>query len=147
MNYLMKRITLVIILMCSALFAQNTPPVVTNVDFNMRNDGSKIVDITYDVYDAQGQTMTVTIAASSDGGVTWNLPITQVSGEVGSGITNGTGKTIAWNAGAEIPNFYSATVQIRITADNGVFNACAGSPTVTYAGKIYETFGIRNNIG
>lgn len=105
MNYLMKRITLVIILMCSALFAQNTPPVVTNVDFNMRNDGSKIVDITYDVYDAQGQTMTVTIAASSDGGATWNLPITQVAGAVGSGITNGTGKTIVWNAGAEIPNF------------------------------------------
>ncbi|MCK6649670.1 MAG: hypothetical protein L6Q66_08440 [Bacteroidia bacterium] len=106
----------------------------------MRNDGSKMVDITYDVFDAQGQTMTVTITASSDSGATWNLPITQVTGAVGSGITNGTGKIIVWNAGAEIPNFYSATVQIRITADdNYVPPPCPGIPTVTYAGKTYNT--------
>lgn len=128
-------------IMCGALFAQNTPPVVTNVDFNMRNDGSKMVDITYDVFDAQGQTMTVTIAASSDSGATWNLPITQVTGAVGSGITNGTGKTIVWNAGAEIPNFYSATVQIRITADDNYVppQPCPGIATVTYGGKVYNT--------
>jgi len=131
-------------IMCGALFAQNTPPVVTNVDFNMRNDGSKMVDITYDVFDAQGQTMTVTITASSDSGATWNLPITQVTGAVGSGITNGTGKTIVWNAGAEIPNFYSATVQIRITADDNYVPPppCPGTPTVYYAGKTYNTIQI-----
>jgi len=146
MYCLMKRITLVTILLCGSHFAQNTAPVVTNVDFNMRNDGSKMVDITYDVFDAQGQTMTVTIAASSDGGATWNLPITQVTGAVGGGITNGTGKTIVWNAGAEIPNFYSATVQIRITADDNYVPPppCPGTPTVTYAGKTYNTVQIGN---
>lgn len=123
------------------VLAQNTAPVVTNVDFNMRNDGSKIVDITYDVNDVDGQAMTITIAASSDGGATWNLPITQVTGAVGSGITNGTGKTIVWNAGAEIPNFYSATVQIRISADDGIVQC--GSQ-ITYAGKTYNTVQIGN---
>lgn len=145
----MKNILLLIIaiiLTAVNAFAQNTAPVVTNVDFNMRNDGSKIVDITYDVFDAQGQTMTVTIAASSDGGATWNLPITQVTGAVGSGITNGTGKTIVWNAGAEIPNFYSATVQIRISADDEYVAAqpCPGIPSVTYGGKTYNTVRIGN---
>ncbi len=125
------------------VLAQNTAPVVTNVDFNMRNDGSKMVDITYDVNDVDGQTMTVTIAASSDGGATWNLPITQVIGAVGSGITNGTGKTIVWNAGAEIPNFYSETVQIRITADDGYVFTC-GTSTVYYSGKTYNTVQIGN---
>lgn len=141
-----KRVTIFTILLYGIAFAQNTAPVVTNVDFTMRNDGSKVVDITYDVFDAQGQTMTVTIAASSDGGVTWNLPITQVTGAVGSGITNGTGKIIVWNAGAEIPNFYSATVQLRITADDGVvpIPTCPGIPTVTYAGKTYNTVQIGN---
>ncbi|MBX2977035.1 MAG: hypothetical protein KF721_12945 [Ignavibacteriaceae bacterium] len=127
--------------MSGLLFAQNTAPVVTNVDFNMRNDGSKMVDITYDVNDVDGQAMTITIAASSDGGTTWSLPITQVTGAVGSGITNGTGKTIVWNAGGEIPNFYSATVQIRISADDNYVppQPCPGIPTVTYAGKTYNT--------
>lgn len=133
-----KRVIIFTILLCSTVFAQNTPPVVTNVDFTMRNDGSKMVDITYDVYDAQGQTMTVTIAASSDGGATWNLPITQVTGAVGSGITNGTGKTIVWNTGAELPNFYSTTVQIRISADDGYVFIC-GTDIVWYADKIYNT--------
>jgi len=133
---LTKRVIIIVAIMSGALFAQNTAPVVSNVNFNMRNDGSKIVDITYDVNDAQGQTMTVTIAASSDSGASWNLPITQVTGAVGSSITNGTGKTIVWNAGAEIPNFYSSTVQIRITADDGVF-PCGSQ--ITYAGKTYNT--------
>ncbi|HRI47051.1 MAG TPA: FISUMP domain-containing protein [Ignavibacteriaceae bacterium] len=136
-----KRVITMVVIMCGLLFAQNTAPVVSNVDFNMRNDGSNIVDITYDVNDVDGQTMTVTIAASSDGGATWNLPITQVTGAVGSGITNGTGKAIVWNAGAEIPNFYSATVQIRITADDGVF-PCGSQ--ITYAGKTYTTVKIGN---
>jgi uncharacterized protein (TIGR02145 family) len=125
------------------IYAINLAPVITNVDFNMRNDGSKIVDIIYDVNDVDGQTMTITVAASSDMGATWDMPITQVTGAIGNGITNGTSKTIVWNAGEDVPNFYSHMVQIRITADDGyAFNACAGTQTVTYAGKTYNTIGI-----
>lgn len=99
--------------------AQYNPPVVTNVDFNMRTDGSRIVDINYDVNDADGNTMTITVKASSDDGVTWNLPITNVSGAVGSGITSGNGKIIIWDAGVEHPNFSSQTVKIKVIAEDG----------------------------
>ncbi|MFH0734580.1 MAG: FISUMP domain-containing protein [bacterium] len=120
------------------IIAINNVPVVTNVDFNIRADGSKIVDIIYDVNDADGNNMTVTVTASSDSGVTWGLPITNITGAVGSGITSGIGKTIVWNTGVEHPNFYSPTVQIKITADDGVVNVC-GNYAINYAGKIYNT--------
>ncbi len=125
------------------IYAINLAPVVTNVDFNMRNDGSKIVDIIYDVNDVDGQTMTITVAASSDMGATWDMPITQVTGAIGGGITNGTGKTIVWNAGEDVPNFYSHMVQIRITADDGVWVFPCGSQ-ITYSGKTYNTVQIGN---
>lgn len=134
---LLGKVLLILLLDVTALCAQNAP-VVTNVDFNMRNDGSKIVDIIYDVNDADGDTMTISIEASSDGGTTWGLSITQVTGAVDGGITSGTGKTIVWYAGNEHPNFYSPTVQIRITAFdvNIPFNC---GTQITYAGKTYNT--------
>ena len=114
-----KFLATVIIFVTNLIFAQYNPPIVTNVDFNMRTDGSRIVDITYNVYDADANTLNITVKASSDDGVTWNLPITNVTGDVGSGITSGTGKTIIWNAGVEHPNFSSQTVKIKIIAEDG----------------------------
>ncbi len=114
-----KFLATVIIFVTNLIFAQYNPPIVTNVDFNMRTDGSRIVDITYNVYDADANTLNITVKASSDDGVTWNLPITNVTGDVGSGITSGTGKTIVWNAGVEHPNFSSQTVKIKIIAEDG----------------------------
>jgi hypothetical protein len=120
---MLKKITyllLIFILDASISIAQYNPPVVTNVDFNMRTDGSRIVDITYNVNDADGNSMTITVKASSDDGVTWNLSINNVTGDIGSGIISGNGKTIVWNAGAEHPNFSSQTVKIKIIAEDGI---------------------------
>ena len=120
------------------LFAQtNHAPVVTNVDFTIRPDGSKIVDITYDVFDADSDTLKVTIEASSDGGATWGLSCANISGAIGKDITSGAGKTIVWNTGVEHPNFYSPTVQIRITANDLYFGTCGDQ--LIYAGKSYNT--------
>lgn len=119
---MLKKITyilLIFILGANISIAQYNPPVVSNVDFNMRTDGSRIVDITYNINDADGNTMTITVKASSDDGVTWDLPITNVTGDVGSGITSGNGKTIVWNVGVEHPNFSSQTVKIKIIAEDG----------------------------
>lgn len=119
----------------------NEVPIVSNVDFTMRNDGSKIVEIIYDVYDANEQPLTITVASSSDGGISWDLPITQISGDIGSGITNGNGKTIVWDAAADLPNFSSPTVQIRISADDGIEFIC-GTDKIKHEGKIYNTIEI-----
>ena len=103
----MKKVLLFIILCFSVLQAQNNVPVVSNVNFAMRQDGSKIVDIAYDVFDPNGKTLYVKVEASSDAGETWNLRIDKMTGDVGFGITSGTNKEIVWNAVKDNPEFYS----------------------------------------
>jgi len=116
-------IQLMLLLSVSSVSAQNNVPVVTNVDLQQRTDYSLFVDIYYDVNDADGDSMTITMLASSDSGATWNLTCNNISGAVGNGITNGTGKHIVWNMGAEHPNFFSNNVMVEIAADDGVISA------------------------
>ncbi|MFC2135335.1 FISUMP domain-containing protein [Bacteroidota bacterium] len=123
--------------------AQNINPVVSNVTFSQRTDGSFIVDIYYDVNDADGNSMTVTMQASNDSGATWIFSCEQITGDVGAGITSGTSKHIVWDFGAEHPVTYGEQFQIKIIADDGVSVgggvSCPGIPTVTYEGKTYHT--------
>jgi uncharacterized protein (TIGR02145 family) len=130
------------IIFCSVLFslkvnAQNNSPVVSNVIFHQRLDSSFKVDIYYDVTDPAGNLLTISVQTSSDAGQTWALPVTSVTGDVGTNVTGGTGKHIIWNFGVDDQNFFSDKIQIQITAVSIV--PCPGTPTVTYAGKTYNT--------
>lgn len=122
-NFPVQYILFLLLLSHLGLFAQNHVPVVTNVDLQQRTDYTLIVDIYYDVFDADEDTMTVTMFASSDSGATWNLTCNNITGAIGSGITNGTGKHIIWNIGVEHPNFFSNKVMIEIAADDGIPSA------------------------
>lgn len=84
----------------------NASPVVTNVTAVQRLDGSKIIDIWYDLADADGDSCTVSLKLSHNGGATYTLipSETKLSGDLGSNISPGTGKHIIWNAGDE--HFY-----------------------------------------
>jgi len=84
----------------------NASPVVTNVTAVQRLDGSKIIDIWYDLADAEGDSCTVSLRLSHNGGTTYTLipSEAQLSGDLGSNISPGTGKHIIWNAGEE--HFY-----------------------------------------
>jgi len=116
-------------------------PTVTNVTFSQRTDGSHIVDVYYDLNNSGGGAMTVTMEVSDDNGATWNFPCVQITGDVGSGITSGTNKHIIWNFASEHPNKYDDQFRIKIIADGGggMGVPCPGIPTVTYAGKTYNT--------
>jgi uncharacterized protein (TIGR02145 family) len=57
----------------------------------------------------------ITSEASFDGGTNFTA-ISQVSGDVGYGITTGNLKHIIWNFGSEFPLIYNITTKIRITA-------------------------------
>jgi len=103
------------------LLAQNHAPQVSNVTFEQRMDGSHKVDIYYDLYDADGDAMTVTMQASNDAGTTWDVSCKQISGDVGENIMSGNDKHIVWDFGAEHPDVYWDKVQIKITADDGHF--------------------------
>ena len=99
--------------------AQPDPPVVSNVAFAQRTDGSGIVDVAYDLVDGDSPTVTVTLEASSDGGATWTLTTATYSGDVGAGIAPGSGKAIEWDFATDNPGLFLDNVVIRVTADDG----------------------------
>ena len=98
----------------------NRAPVVSNVHAVQR-PGTMLVDIYYDVHDADGDAMTISVQISDDGGQTWRVPAeTFVEGsDVGLRITSGTGKQIVWDAGADAPDVYGANFRPKIIADDG----------------------------
>lgn len=100
--------------------AQNTNPIVSNVHFAKRTDGSILVDVYYDVTDADGNPVTITMLASNDNGTTWTFSCSSVTGNIGAGITSGTNKHIVWNFGVDHPNYSNSQIKIKIIADDGI---------------------------
>ena len=99
--------------------AANDPPAVTSVHSQQRLDASRIVDITYDLSDGDGDLCLITLLASDDSGATWTVPVTAVEGDVGGGIVPGTGKTIEWNPAVDLPGISGTQFKIRVIADDG----------------------------
>jgi len=97
----------------------NHLPVVSNVIASQRTDGSKLVDIYYNLADADGNLCTVTLLASDDGGATWTVPIAVLTGAVGGGVTPGTGRHIVWDSAADLPDAYGTNYKVRVCAFEG----------------------------
>ena len=81
-------------LLTMSLWAQeeNQEPVVTN-PIAKQLDYEHVL-ISYDVEDGDGDLMSVSVKVSDDGGKTFGLtvPLEQLSGDVGEGISSGKGK-------------------------------------------------------
>ncbi len=92
-------------------------PIVSNVQAKQR-EGSRLVDITYDVADPDNPTLTVYLKVSPDGGTIWKGPVEMVSGDVGRGIMPGGGKRLVWDAGKEFPNQFGVKYRYRIGASD-----------------------------
>ncbi|MHC4445174.1 MAG: hypothetical protein ACYTA5_21455, partial [Planctomycetota bacterium] len=65
----------------------NSAPVVSNVTASQRTDGSRKVDIRYNLADGDGDACIVSVVVSNDAGGTWTVPVTALSGAFGSGVT------------------------------------------------------------
>ena len=103
---------------CLAATLQAAPPVVSNVRAAQR-PGTKLVDIYYDLADADGDLQLIQVAASSDGGLTYGLPCFTLSGAVGPGVSPGMNRHIVWNAGADWDGNWVPGCRVRITAHDG----------------------------
>ncbi len=123
-RYLMI-LAFVLMLLCLTSLSANTPPVVSNMTTTQRTDGTYLVDIYYDVSDADGDLLTISLEVSDDGGSTWNVDCELVSGDVGTGIISGIGKHIVWNMGTEHPNVID-TYNFKVLADDGVDDLAIG---------------------
>src|SRR5687767_7812196 len=93
-------ILLLITVLIGSFHTFGGPPVVTNV-VALQRTGTKLVDIRYDVADGDGDPLKVRIEISNNGGTTYSVPATSLTGEIGAGITPGSGKLIVWNAGID----------------------------------------------
>jgi len=91
------------------------PAAITNATAAQRTDGSKLLDVYYDLTGSE-PAYDVAMQVSFDDGQNYQ-PVAQVSGDAGT-VSPGTGKQITWDAGAEFPDgFYSQTMKFRILAD------------------------------
>jgi len=123
-------------LLVSIASAAGAEPVVSNVQ-GLQRPGTKLVDISYDVT-ADTPTVAVTLRISSDGGATFEVPATTLSGAVGPNVPVGTGKVITWNAGTDWLGNYSTAMRFEVTADDGVVTAPDGFVYVA-AGSLPES--------
>ena len=118
---------LLLFLLCGVLLLPGVlraaDPVVSNVQMAQRDDGSRIVDITYDLSDDDSDTLAVSFSASDDGGMTWNMPVLNYSGDVGEGVATGTGRHIVWDLGGLGTELDGTDFRVRVTAsDVGVLH-------------------------
>ena len=75
--------------------------------------GTRLVDVYYDLGGGV-QPYTVSLQGSLDGGTTWTLPVTTVTGNVGAGVTAGTNRMVTWNAGVDWSGQMGTNVKFRV---------------------------------
>jgi len=90
---------------------------VTNVVAAQRS-GTKLIDIRYDVFDADGDPLKIRIEISNNGGTNYLVPAVSISGDVGNNITPGTNKLIVWNAAIDWDGEYSPLMRVRVIASD-----------------------------
>ena len=102
------------------------PPMVTNVNYQQRtepddpNGGyrlTKFVDITYNL--EGNRSCFVEFFFSYDGGITFPILCTSMTGAQGPGIDPGYGLTATWDAGTDWNQQYTERARIRIKATYG----------------------------
>ena len=102
------------------------PPEVSNVSATVR-PGTSLVDISYDVADADGDPLTVAVKVTTDGGGNFSVPANTLTGGTTPGYPavafdggqmQKTGLQIVWDAGADWSGNISDSVQVRVIADD-----------------------------
>ena len=116
MGKMMKRyLAGMILIIAPTLFAG--APIVNNVTFAQRTNGSFLVDIYFDAIDTDGDILEILIEASIDSGKTWTVPCSTLTGDVGKNIEPGNAKHVIWDFYADMPDTNSNDFIIRVTAE------------------------------
>ena len=96
-------------------FAAN--PIVSNASTTQQK-GAKIMDVRYDVADADGDVLKISAEVSTNSGASFDVAAASFSGDYGFGVSPGTGKKFSWDAGADLNGIYTKELRIRIIADD-----------------------------
>ncbi|MBO61001.1 MAG: hypothetical protein CMO63_03380 [Verrucomicrobiales bacterium] len=93
----------------------NRTPVVENVTA-AQVEGTKLMEIFYDLKVADQRDCLVTVKWSTDNGATFPLTATALVGEAGPGVVPGEGLKITWDMGVDWNNQFTQTGRIKIIA-------------------------------
>ncbi|MFK8054831.1 MAG: M28 family peptidase [Saprospiraceae bacterium] len=110
------------ILLCSTLLlltiqllAQNQSPEITNV-ISQYDDATQQLVVGYDVFDAEGEAITVTFLISDNDGESYDINTTGATGDLGASVLSGTGKSIVWDATGLLSG--SGDYKVKLVADD-----------------------------
>lgn len=108
-------LTLIIFVFVSTFVQGRTlaPETLYMLNYSQRQ-GTKLVDISYELNLPIGQTAEVSFSFSNDDGATFPVRCVSVTGHVGPGQTSG-GKTVVWNAGNDWPRQFTDRGRIQAT--------------------------------
>ena len=111
-------LSIIVLLTTASVIFANSAPVVSSVSVSQRTDGSKKIDIRYNLSDADGDKCTVSVQVSSDGGSTWTVPAVSFTGAVGANISTRTNKLITWDCAKDLPGVFGSNYRTKLTADD-----------------------------
>ncbi len=94
----------------------NTAPEIFNFSAAQRTDGSKTVDLYYDIADADTNMVSIGVELSEDNGTTWDVILSTLGGDIGDNIEPGTNKHITWLAGDEAETYEGTLFRFRLSA-------------------------------
>lgn len=116
-------------------------PVIYNLQIAQRIDGSGLVDIHYDLFDANNNPADISLLLSSSGGTSFEISPDPafLSGDIGIGIPLGEGKHIIWNAGAQGIALESDQYRFRLLAEDGTTYGTVATPVFDPPGGVYST--------
>lgn len=103
------------VLLASGMVVFATPPEISNVRASQRS-GTKLVDIYYNVVDADGDLLKVRVEISDNDGVKYSVPAFSLTGDIGEEVVPGTDKHIVWDAGADWDGEYSDKMRVKVFA-------------------------------
>ncbi len=117
----MKKFFLIVVCAIVPLLSFAIAPVVSNVSFHQRTDGSRMIDIMYDLSDGEGDHCSITLELSSDDGGSFGVHpgLQNLTGDIGENIAPGIGKHIVWNAGAEAFLLDGNLYRFKVLAEDG----------------------------
>jgi len=117
----MKRIHFIslLALAASAAVLHAADPVVTNV-VSAQRAGTKLVDITFNVSDADSNTVAMSVEVSDNSGTTFAIPVTALSGDLNVAATpTPAAKALVWDAAVDFNQQFKSTMVVRVIANDG----------------------------
>jgi len=116
-------------------------PVIYNIQIAQRSDGSGLVDIHYDLFDANNNPADISLLLSGNAGTSFDITPGPafLSGDIGPNIALGTGKHIVWDAGAQGIDLEGNQYKFRLLAEDGTTFGTVAAPVFDPPGGTYSS--------